>query len=49
MLDRSGRGVRLTDAGAAYVYYVRRAPRELASADRAVLDVADLSPGGTCG
>ncbi|MFJ9410223.1 transcriptional regulator CynR [Streptomyces sp. NPDC101393] len=45
LLDRSGRTVRLTDAGTAYVHYARRALRELAAADRAVLDVADLSRG----
>ncbi|MCX4966764.1 transcriptional regulator CynR [Streptomyces sp. NBC_00654] len=45
LLDRGGRGVRLTDAGEAYVYYARRALTELAAADRAVLDVADLSRG----
>ncbi|NLU69421.1 transcriptional regulator CynR [Streptomyces sp. HNM0574] len=45
LLDRSGRSVRLTDAGEAYVHYARRALRELAAADRAVLDVADLSRG----
>ncbi|MFB6814565.1 transcriptional regulator CynR [Streptomyces sp. NPDC056347] len=45
LLDRSGRGVRPTDAGTAYVHYARRALRELAAADRAVLDVADLSRG----
>ncbi|GAA2896250.1 transcriptional regulator CynR [Streptomyces mexicanus] len=45
LLDRSGRSVRLTDAGDAYVHYARRALRDLAAADRAVLDVADLSRG----
>ncbi|MEE1746352.1 transcriptional regulator CynR [Streptomyces sp. JV184] len=45
LLDRGGRGVRATDAGEAYVHYARRALRELAAADRAVLDVADLSRG----
>ncbi|GAA2446260.1 transcriptional regulator CynR [Streptomyces pulveraceus] len=45
LLDRGGRGVRPTDAGEAYVHYARRALRELAAADRAVLDVADLSRG----
>ncbi|MGW8375636.1 transcriptional regulator CynR [Streptomyces sp. ODS28] len=45
LLDRTGRGVRLTDAGSAYAHYARRALRELAAADRAVLDVADLSRG----
>ncbi|MCX4539528.1 transcriptional regulator CynR [Streptomyces sp. NBC_01565] len=45
LLDRSGRTVRLTDAGAAYTHYARRALRELAAAERAVLDVEDLSRG----
>ncbi|MEV7958431.1 transcriptional regulator CynR [Streptomyces sp. NPDC058316] len=45
LLDRSGRSVRLTDAGEVYVRHARRALRELAAADRAVLDVADLSRG----
>ncbi|PKV83825.1 transcriptional regulator CynR [Streptomyces sp. TLI_146] len=46
LLDRTGRTVRLTDAGESYVHYARRALRELAAAERAVLDVADLSRGG---
>ncbi|MEU4209460.1 transcriptional regulator CynR [Streptomyces sp. NPDC026206] len=45
LLDRSGRTVRLTDAGATYAHYARRALRDLAAAERAVLDVADLSRG----
>lgn len=45
LLDRSGRSVRLTDAGAAYVHYARRVLSDLATADRAVHDVADLSRG----
>ena len=45
LLDRSGRGVRLTDAGEAYTGYARRALRELAAGERAVLDVQDLSGG----
>ncbi|WP_067168785.1 transcriptional regulator CynR [Microtetraspora niveoalba] len=45
LLDRSGRSVRLTDAGEAYVHYARRALRDLGAAERAVLDVADLSRG----
>lgn len=45
LLDRSGRSVRLTDAGAAYLPYARRALQDLAAAERAVLDVADLSRG----
>ncbi|MFG2143215.1 transcriptional regulator CynR [Streptomyces sp. NPDC048696] len=46
LLDRTGRAVRLTDAGGTYVHYARRALRDLAAAERAVLDVADLSHGG---
>ncbi|WP_190123363.1 transcriptional regulator CynR [Streptomyces inusitatus] len=45
LLDRTGRSVRLTDAGETYVQYARRALRDLAAAERAVLDVADLSRG----
>ncbi|MBD0746824.1 transcriptional regulator CynR [Streptomyces sp. CBMA152] len=45
LLDRTGRAVRLTDAGGTYVHYARRALRDLATAERAVLDVADLSRG----
>ncbi|MEW1928115.1 MULTISPECIES: transcriptional regulator CynR [unclassified Streptomyces] len=45
LLDRTGRGVRLTDAGEAYVPYARRALRDLAAAERAVLDVQDLTRG----
>ncbi|MEV0322870.1 transcriptional regulator CynR [Streptomyces sp. NPDC050658] len=45
LLDRTGRTVRLTDAGETYAHYARRALRDLAAADRAVLDVADLSRG----
>lgn len=45
LLDRSGRAVRLTDAGATYVHYARGALRDLAAAERAVLDLADLSRG----
>ncbi|GGT94121.1 transcriptional regulator CynR [Streptomyces violascens] len=45
LLDRSGRSVRLTDAGETYAHYARRALRDLAAAERAVLDIADLSRG----
>ncbi|WP_306326897.1 transcriptional regulator CynR [Streptomyces venezuelae] len=45
LLDRGGRGVRLTDAGEAYADYARRALRDLAAGERAVLDVRDLSRG----
>ncbi|MCZ4077238.1 transcriptional regulator CynR [Rhodococcus sp. H36-A4] len=46
LLDRTGRTVRLTDAGEAYVHYARRALQDLAAAERAVLDVQDLTRGG---
>ncbi|NED83450.1 transcriptional regulator CynR [Streptomyces sp. SID11233] len=45
LLDRSGRAVRLTDAGESYAHYARRALQDLAAAERAVLDVRDLSRG----
>ncbi|WP_306336637.1 transcriptional regulator CynR [Streptomyces sp. KL118A] len=45
LLDRGGRTVRLTDAGAAYLPYARRALQDLAAAERAVHDVTDLSRG----
>lgn len=45
LLDRTGRAVRVTDAGAAFVPYARRTLQDLAAAERAVLDVADLSRG----
>ncbi|GAA2734269.1 transcriptional regulator CynR [Streptomyces nogalater] len=45
LLDRTGRTVRLTDSGEAYVHHARRALRDLAAAERAVHDVRDLSRG----
>lgn len=45
LLDRSGRSVRLTDGGTAYAQHARRALLELAAAERAVHDVADLTRG----
>ncbi|MEV4437750.1 transcriptional regulator CynR [Streptomyces sp. NPDC049577] len=45
LLDRTGRTVRLTDAGDVYVRHARRALRDLAAAERAVHDVQDLSRG----
>ncbi|MFI0737482.1 transcriptional regulator CynR [Streptomyces sp. NPDC021100] len=45
LLDRTGRAVRLTDAGEVYVRHARRALRDLAAAERAVRDVRDLSEG----
>lgn len=45
LFDRSGRSVRLTDAGSAYVHHARLALRDLQAAERAVHDVRDLSRG----
>lgn len=45
LLDRSGRSVRLTDAGEIYVHYARRAFGELDAGTRAIQDVQDLSRG----
>lgn len=45
LLDRTGRAVRLTDAGRVYVDYARHALQDLAAAERAVGDLADLSRG----
>ncbi|NUP28265.1 MAG: transcriptional regulator CynR [Nocardia sp.] len=45
LLDRSGRRVRLTDAGAAYTHHARLALLDLDAAERAVHDVQDLSRG----
>lgn len=45
LLDRTGRTVRLTDAGEVYTDHARRALRDLAAAERAVHDVRDLSRG----
>ncbi|MEV7189930.1 transcriptional regulator CynR [Kitasatospora sp. NPDC093102] len=45
LLDRTGRTVRPTDAGAVYTDHARRALRDLAAAERAVHDVQDLSRG----
>ncbi|MEV0262396.1 transcriptional regulator CynR [Streptomyces sp. NPDC050617] len=45
LLDRTGRTVRLTDAGTVYTDHARRALRDLAAAERAVHDVQDLSRG----
>lgn len=45
LLDRSGRTVRPTDAGEAFLAYARRALGELEAGSRAVRDVADLSAG----
>lgn len=45
LFDRTGRTTRLTDAGVAYLQYVRRASQELREATRAIHDVSDLSRG----
>ncbi|MET8472747.1 transcriptional regulator CynR [Streptomyces sp. NPDC006422] len=45
LLDRSGRTVRPTDAGRAYLEHARRALRDLAAGERALHDVRDLSRG----
>ncbi|MEU3345067.1 transcriptional regulator CynR [Streptomyces sp. NPDC006700] len=45
LLDRTGRGVRLTDAGETYARHARRALRDLEAAERAVQDVQDLTRG----
>ncbi|MEB3065289.1 transcriptional regulator CynR [[Mycobacterium] zoologicum] len=45
LFDRSGRTVRLTDAGSAYAHHARLALRDLQAAERAVHDVRDLSRG----
>ncbi|MDN3260413.1 transcriptional regulator CynR [Streptomyces sp. CSDS2] len=45
LLDRTGRTVRLTDTGEAYIHHARRALRDLAAAERAVHDVRDLTRG----
>jgi LysR family cyn operon transcriptional activator len=45
LLDRTGRSVRLTDAGETYVRHARRALRDLAAGERALHDLRDLSRG----
>jgi len=45
LLDRSGRNVRLTDAGEVYLRHARRALRELDAGKRAIHDLQDLSRG----
>lgn len=45
LLDRSGRSVRLTDAGEVYLLHARRALGELHAAQRAIHDLQDLSRG----
>lgn len=45
LLDRSGRAVRLTDAGEVYLRHARRAMGELDAGKRAIDEVKDLSRG----
>ena len=45
LLDRSGRSIRLTDAGVAYMRYARRALQELEAGRRALHDVHELTRG----
>ncbi|MFE5704564.1 transcriptional regulator CynR [Rhodococcus koreensis] len=45
LLDRSGRTVRLTEAGKAYAHHARLALRDLDAGEHAVQDVQDLSRG----
>lgn len=45
LLDRSGRTIRLTDAGAAYLGYAQRALQDLDAGRRAIHDVQELSRG----
>lgn len=45
LLDRTGRTVRATDAGEAFLHYARRALQDLDAAERAIHDVHDLSRG----
>jgi LysR family transcriptional regulator, cyn operon transcriptional activator len=45
LLDRSGRAIELTDAGAAYVRYAQRALQDLEAGKRAIHDVQELSRG----
>ena len=45
LLDRSGRTIRLTDAGEIYLHHARRAWRELDTGTRAIHDVQNLTRG----
>lgn len=45
LLDRSGRTVKVTDAGSVYIEHAGRALRELESGRRAIHDVQDLTRG----
>src|ERR1700754_1630524 len=45
LLDRTGRTIRLTDAGEAYAQYARRALQDLDAGKRAIHDARDLTHG----
>jgi LysR family cyn operon transcriptional activator len=45
LLDRTGRTIRLTDAGEAYAQYARRALQDLDAGKRAIHDAQDLTRG----
>ncbi len=45
LLDRSGRTIKLTDAGKIYLHHTRRALEEIDAGTRAINDVQDLSRG----
>lgn len=45
LFDRTGRAVRLTDAGAAWMRYARLALQDLEAGTRAIHDVATLERG----
>jgi len=45
LLDRSGREIQLTDAGAAYLHYAQRALQDLDEGSRAIHDVQALNRG----
>jgi len=45
LLDRSGRTIQVTDAGAAYMRYAQRALQDLEAGRRAIHDVQELSRG----
>lgn len=45
LLDRSGRTIQLTDAGATYLRYAQRALQDLEAGQRAIHDVHELSRG----
>jgi LysR family transcriptional regulator, cyn operon transcriptional activator len=45
LLDRSGRKIQLTDSGAAYLHYARRALQDLEAGKRAIHDARDLKRG----